>query len=296
MINSAFKNETVTVYLQNNEIIGTIPVGLAKFDAIDLNLASNQIEEIPAQLCEIDGWMHGNSKKVGDCSAILCPRGTFNQFGHQSPGNPCLPCSHLEDVKFLGHTRCENFTSERATLNKLYDATGGEFWNSSKLWKSEAPICSWNGVICEDGDLQDTQGITTIRLDANDLSGTLPSEIWTLPSLRYLSIKENPNLFVNLEGLANSANTLEVLFLSGIRMSSLAGISAATSLRELHLTGNNVKGKNMNGFEYRCYPQLTLFQSQEPSLRSFLLYPGHLSHSIWPTICSTALFLQDSVR
>lgn len=242
LINSVFTLDTVSIYLQNNEITGTIPAELSKFDFLDINLAGNKIFEIPEELCNIDGWMGGHAGDIGNCSAILCPKGTFNQFGHQTLGNPCLPCSKLVDVVFLGQTRCENFTSERDTLNLLYDATGGEFWNSSTFWKSDDPICTWGGVLCGDGDLQDTHGITSIILDGNDLSGTLPSDIWTLPSLRSFSVKGNPNLVVTFEGLANAANTLEVLYLSDVTMPSLRGISAATNLKELHITGNDLKG------------------------------------------------------
>ena len=33
--------------------------------------------------------------------------------------------SCLEDIGSLGNTHCENFTSERETLNTLFTATGG---------------------------------------------------------------------------------------------------------------------------------------------------------------------------
>jgi Leucine-rich repeat (LRR) protein len=243
MANSKFKSEKVTIFLQHNEITGTVPVGLKEFENLNLNLAGNKIEYIPEELCRIDGWNQGNVKLVGNCSAVLCPKETFNQFGRQSPGNPCVPCQNLKDVEFLGHTRCDNFTSERDTLSKLFLATGGEFWLDSKSWQSEAPICSWSGVHCEDGDLQDTQGITSLKLESNGLSGTLPSEIWSLPSIRLFNGKGNPNLFVDFEGLANAAESLERLYLSGVEMVSIEGVSAATSLKELHLTGNELKGK-----------------------------------------------------
>jgi Leucine-rich repeat (LRR) protein len=243
MTNSVFKNVEVTIYLTNNEITGTIPARLAQFERMQIDLVGNKIEKIPDELCVLDGWMQGNVKEVGNCNAILCPKGTFNQFGKESPGNPCLSCSHLGGVSFLGRSRCEDFTSERDTLNKLFDAAGGEFWNSSRSWKSEAPICSWGGVLCEDGDLQDTQGITSIKLESNGLSGTLPSDIWTLPSLRRVNVNDNPNLLVNFDGLANAADTLQIASFSNVKMSSLTGISAATSLRELHASGNNIQGK-----------------------------------------------------
>ncbi len=246
MINSVHLNATVTVYLQNNEITGTLPAELAKFTFLDINLAGNGIQEIPTKLCTMSGWMQGRVGQVGNCSAILCPEGTFNQFGHQTPENPCLYCSHLVDTDSLGHTRCENFTSERDTLEKLFGDTGGEFWVNSTLWNTEAPICSWFGVLCGDGDLQDNSGITHIQLNSNALSGTLPSEIWTLPTLKSLKMDDNESLSINLQGIANAADTLEILSLSYVMMSSVAGLGSLTNLRKLSLIGNDLTGKRFS--------------------------------------------------
>lgn len=243
MINSAYFNQTVSIYLQNNEITGTLPSELTRFQFLDINLAGNGIEEIPSELCSIDGWMRGSVGEIGNCSAILCPRGTFNQFGRHSPGNPCFDCSHLVDVETLGNTHCENYTSERDTLTKLFIDTGGEFWETSTSWNTQAPICSWFGVVCGDGERQDTHSITNIDLPSNGLSGTLPSEIWTLPSIKSISLDMNHDLFVDLTGIGNAADTLGSLSLSHVKMTSLAGISAATNLREISVIGNDIFGK-----------------------------------------------------
>jgi Leucine-rich repeat (LRR) protein len=243
LINSIRLNDTVTVYLQHNEIVGTIPKNLVRFSFLDLNLAGNEVLEIPAELCSVSGWMQGYVGQVGNCSAILCPRGSFNQFGYQLPENPCLPCSHLDDVPFLGNTHCEDFTSERDTLEKLFDDTGGEFWENSTSWYSDAPICSWFGVLCADGDVQDASGITHLKLEGNGLSGTLPSEIWTLPALQSLKMDGNEGLFINFEGIANAADTLETLSLSHVKVSSLNGIGSLTNLKKLSLVGNELTGK-----------------------------------------------------
>jgi hypothetical protein len=246
LINSVHLNETVTIALQNNEITGTIPSELAKFNFLDINLAGNSIEEIPQKLCSKEGWMQGYVGEIGNCSAILCPKGTFNQFGHHAPENPCLDCSHLVGIDTLGNTHCENFTSERDALIKLFVDTGGEFWVNSTSWNTDAPICSWFGVLCEDGDLQDTSGITQIRLDANGLDGTLPSEVWTLPALQSFRVDENSNLIINLEGITNAADTLEIVSLSHVKMTSLEGISSLTNLRKFTMVGNDLTG------EYCC--------------------------------------------
>lgn len=243
MANSVYKSEMVSAYLANNEITGVIPASLSDFERLDIDLAGNKIVNIPNELCQLDGWMQGNVKEIGNCNAILCPEGTFNQFGKESPGNLCTPCSNLEGNAYLGRSRCEDFTSERDTLNRFFDATGGEFWNSGRSWKSEAPICSWGGILCEAGDLQDTSGITSIKLESNGLSGTLPSEIWSLPSLRRVQVDDNPNLVVTFDGVANAADTLQIASMANVKMSSLRGVSSATSLRELHVGRNNIQGK-----------------------------------------------------
>jgi hypothetical protein len=245
MINSAYLNQTVSIYLHNNGITGTIPSELTRFQFLDINLAGNLIEEIPSELCGMGGWMRGNVKEIGNCSAILCPQGTFNRFGHQSQGNPCLECSHLDYVKFLGNTHCENFTSERDTLAMLFVDTGGEFWKNATSWNTQAPICSWFGVLCGEGNLQDAQGITSIALPSNGLSGTLPSEIWTLPLLQSINLDLNQDLVVELSGIVNAKDTLESLSLSYVTMSSLDGISAATGLRKISVIGNDIFGKTI---------------------------------------------------
>ena len=260
LINSVHLNETVTIALQNNEITGTIPSELAKFNFLDINLAGNSIEEIPQKLCSKGGWMQGYVGEIGNCSAILCPKGTFNQFGHHVPENPCLECSHLVDIDTLGNTHCENFTTERDTLIKLFVDTGGEFWVNSTSWSTDAPICSWFGVHCENGDLQDTSGVTQIMLDANGLDGTLPSEVWTLPTLQSFKVDGNDNLIINLEGITNAADTLEILSLSQVKMTSLEGIGALTSLRKFTMVGNALTG------EYCCRCQSLCLYRQLSSL------------------------------
>jgi Leucine-rich repeat (LRR) protein len=242
LINSIHLNKTVTINLKNNEIT-LIPRELSKFKFLDINLAGNVIETIPEELCSIPGWMQGHAGEIGNCSAILCPVGTFNQFGRHTPENACLECSHLASIKLLGQTHCKDFTTERDTLSKLFVETGGEFWENGTSWNTDAPICSWFGILCSDGDLQDAAGVTHITLESIGLSGTLPSEIWTLPVLRSFKLDGNEGLIVNFEGIANAADTLEVLSLAHTKMSSVEGLGSLTSLKKLSLAGNELTGK-----------------------------------------------------
>lgn len=215
---------------------------LSKFRALDINLANNKILVIPNELCSKPGWMQGQVGTIGGCSAILCPAGTFNQFGHESDSAPCDQCDLLQDDPYLGHVNCENFSSERNTLLKLYEGAGGEFWENSTNWLTEAPICSWQGVKCSDGDKQDLEGVVALQLEENGLSGTLPSEVWTLPALRTLNVKKNNGLHVDLNGLSSASDTLEVLDVSSTTISSLSGLGSATNLKQLGIDGNRLKG------------------------------------------------------
>lgn len=233
-------NATITVNLQGNEINGTLPQSLAKFGFLDINLAGNQIESIPGEFCAKDGWMHGNVGLIDNCNAILCPPGSFNQYGFETPTTKCVPCNLLEDKKYLGQTHCDDFASERKTLLSLFESTSGEFWVNNDLWNTDAPICSWWGLRCEDGDLQDEEGITSIQLEGNGLSGTLPS-IWSLPRLREFRVSGNPDLHVDLKSM-HAVGSLEVLQLSQIKLSNLNNLAKATNLRDLYISGNHMKG------------------------------------------------------
>ena len=240
MENSLNTDKDVSIYLQNNEISGSIPESLTKFQRLDLNLAGNRISLIPNPLCELGGWMNGNVGTVGNCSAILCPSGTFNQFGHHSPGTPCFDCPRLESV-FLGQTRCDdNIRTEYEILDLLFVRTAGEFWVNADGWQTEAPVCSWAGIRCDDGDLQDTTGVTSIVLESNGLSGTLPSEIWRLPSLQTVNFNGNPNLALTFDGLSRAGDTLENLFLSDVKLETIEGISQASSLKTLDISNNGI--------------------------------------------------------
>lgn len=237
---SVYKNASISVQLQGNKLSGGLPQSLGAFEFLEINLAGNQIESIPGEFCDKDGWMQGNNGLIDNCNAILCPPGTFNQFGFETPTTKCIPCNHLEVKKYLGQTHCDDFASERETLVRLFQATGGEFWENNENWNTDAPICSWWGLRCEDGDLQDEEGVTSIILDQNGLSGTLPS-IWSLPRLREFQVSGNPDLYIDLKSM-HSVDSLEVLQLSQVKLVSLGNLAAATNLKDLYISENDMRG------------------------------------------------------
>ena len=94
--------------------------------------------------------------------------------------------------------------SDRAKLEALYDALGGDDWTNNTRWKTDAPLGEWHGVATNaDGRV--------VRLDLNDngLVGQIPPEIGDLALLEELHLFSNaltgpiPSEIGNLPNLAD---------------------------------------------------------------------------------------------
>jgi len=85
--------------------------------------------------------------------------------------------------------------------------------------------------------------VSGLLLDANNLQGTMPSEVFSLTNLWKLDVKGNPNLKVPLSSIGN-ATKLEILILSNTNTtnSDLHGLGQASNLTQLHLTNMNLTG------------------------------------------------------
>lgn len=82
---------------------------------------------------------------------------------------------------------CSN--PERDALIALYDRTNGPNWTDDTNWSSSEALKDWYGVsIDADG------GVTALNLADNNLSGTLPSQLSNLVSLRKLDLSLNTGL------------------------------------------------------------------------------------------------------
>ena len=112
--------------------------------------------------------------------------------------------------------------SDRAALQAIYRATGGDDWTNNTNWLSGAPLEDWHGVEVTDGR------VTGLRLGGwdesvrkivgNGLTGSLPPELGTLSALRSLEAAGNSGLtgpipselgnLANLESLSLQENWL----------------------------------------------------------------------------------------
>lgn len=231
---SKTRSEMIKLWLEGNNLSGTLPPSLESFEKLDIQLADNKIEEIPEQLCRKSQWLGGSVGTVGSCNAILCPTGFFSKEGRQvSTDQPCVRCEGNSTSHFMGRTSCSD-VSERKVLQRIYSSTG-ESWANNHLWMSDDPICAWYGVTCI-GESEDDHGVLALNLTQNDMRGVLPPETFILPSLVVLDVSDNPQLRIEV-----SASTrmpfLETLDLFNTTLRSLDGIGQAPKLRNFRSSG-----------------------------------------------------------
>ena len=138
--------------------------------------------------------------------------------------------------------------TDRAALEAVYRATGGDDWTDNTNWLTDAPLKDWYGV-----EANGQGRVTGLRLGAydesqqenvgNGLTGRLPPELGALGHLRRLQVEGNP-----LTGPipAELGNLLELreLYLGGNALTGPipAELGNLTSLHGLNLGGNVLTG------------------------------------------------------
>ena len=139
------------------------------------------------------------------------------------------------------------YVDEKDVLIEIYNATGGNQWTNSDGWSSSNDadtFCAWHGIICTS---ESNRSIQYLHLESNNLVGSLPTSIYSLPSLISVDVSHNADLTVTFTGIGN-ARSLEVLVLSSTKVNSIEGlIDAAESLQELHIS-------DIGGFAGKSFP------------------------------------------
>ncbi|CAN0326977.1 unnamed protein product, partial [Scytosiphon promiscuus] len=75
--------------------------------------------------------------------------------------------------------------TDRDVLVALYSATDGPNWKKNTNWNTGAPLSEWYGVTADQGR------VVELRLDNNNLQGTIPPDLGKLTALKSLHLEEN---------------------------------------------------------------------------------------------------------
>eukprot|EP00522_Entomoneis_paludosa_P006889 CAMPEP_0172439602 /NCGR_PEP_ID=MMETSP1065-20121228/531_1 /TAXON_ID=265537 /ORGANISM="Amphiprora paludosa, Strain CCMP125" /LENGTH=2621 /DNA_ID=CAMNT_0013188305 /DNA_START=60 /DNA_END=7928 /DNA_ORIENTATION=- len=237
------KSETITVELTGNMIRHQIPAELAEFDDLRLFVGGNRIEGIAPEICAKTQWMDG-LMAGGDCDALLCPPGSWNEFGRKTSYESCQICDHRSMSMFYGSTMCDAIFPEnrpdRSILEDLYNNAGGDSWISKNNWmKGDSSICEWFGITCDPS--AGAERVAEISLPSNNLQGQLASISFYLPLLRKLDLSGN-GISVSFKDIKDS-QSLEEIDLSDTHVVNLEGLGQANHLKYLKLNDNSFYGQ-----------------------------------------------------
>ena len=194
--------------MSDNRLIGAIPAELGDLTGmIDLRLAGNRlIGCIPDGLRDIQN---------NDLARLGLPS-----------------CSNA------GPSGVEAVSSDRDTLIALYNSTDGPNWANNENWLSDTPIRYWHGVRA-DGNGR----VTQLDLDANGLTGEIPSELGNLANLGVLRLGGNQLSGAIPPELGNLTNLLGLYLWDNQLTGTIpAELGDLTGMIDLRLAGNRLIG------------------------------------------------------
>ena len=152
--------------------------------------------------------------------------------------------------------------TDKAGLEALYDAAGGDNWTNSANWKSNQPLGQWHGVTTGSNgrvihlqlysnnlagripaELVNLTHLTDLSLYRNKLTGGIPSQLGNLGRLEQLKLYRN-ELSGNIPASLGSLSYLTVLNLAVNDLSGNipASVGNLSGLTELNLHSNGLSG------------------------------------------------------
>ena len=203
------EGRVIRLYLGHKNLTGAIPEEMFRLTSLEyLRLGSNpeltgalpsgigalaKLKELDLYDTGLSGPLPGEVAKLVD---IPDSGGNFNEiaFWIESTGL-CVP-PELEgdivpkisytsnDAGYIRGVLCE----ERATLEAIYEALGGDDWKKKDNWLSNSPLHNWEGV------KTNAEGRVIRLYLSGPLTGAIPAELARLTDLEYLWLSENPGL------------------------------------------------------------------------------------------------------
>ncbi|CAA6818967.1 MAG: Adenylate cyclase (EC, partial [uncultured Sulfurovum sp.] len=135
-----------------------------------------------------------------------------------------IDTDNAEHLAILGVSK-----AEADALLALYNDTNGTAWTDDDNWTTLTLVSTWKGITTTAGS------VTSIELDDNNLSGTIPNELEDLRNLEYLTLEQNGLTGSIPSVLGNLSNLIELNLnenkLSGSIPIELGDLSTLTHLR-----------------------------------------------------------------
>ena len=256
--------------LSGNRLHGGIPPTIGNLGQLrDLILGDNPLEgPLPAEMGRMTALRYLHLESTGLYGPI--PQSFANlrletfYFGATSI---CVPKSLEAWLAAIpsgadGANFCVPETADREVLVKLYHATGGRDWHSSRGWLVPTGINTWEGVEAnEEGyvtglslehnnlvgsipaELGDLAHLEHLRLYGNRLTGSIPASLGGLSRLRDLSLSEN-RLDGPIPPELGDLSSLDTLFLSINRLSGTIPpeLGKLTGLKVMAMFDNRLTG------------------------------------------------------
>jgi len=223
--------------------------------------------------CEDYGSCCGNDGHTANTACCACGGGIKVQLNPSPSPAPSLSQDPTVSVRptqspslsqkpTVSMQPTNQYEQQMGALVAVYGAANGNAWHSNTNWLSDAQVCNWFGVSCNNngdmigldlydnslsGSLPSELGLLTdlqiLRLASNALSGSLPSELGLLTDLQVLRFNHN-TLSGNLPSELGLFENLQRLYLDS---NSLVGsipseLELLTSLQVLHFYDNSLIG------------------------------------------------------
>lgn len=166
----------------------------------------------------------------------------------------------------ISHTATAYLQSERNALMALYHATNGDQWKNSTGWGSLQPLNEWYGVTTDAGG-----HVVELRLNENQLAGSIPTSIAQLSNLCHLDLRGN-QLFGELPTEISNLVNLQSIALSDNQLSGSipTNVWLMPNLTNLYIKGNRFTGDIPIEARSKYYwttqispPSMVIFPQQE---------------------------------
>ena len=173
-----------------NNLRGPIPPELGNLSNLRVLLLNyaNLTGQVPPELGSLaDLWyldLSGNGLS-GTVPLIFRQLTRLSVFTFDENAGLCLPHGMVEWYESIENRRGQ-VCPDREVLSELYGATGGEGWTNAEGWLEDGPLENWYGVDVDSAGL-----VSTLDLQGNGLSGSLPARLGDLASLTTLRIGDN---------------------------------------------------------------------------------------------------------